>query len=832
MADKLSKYNAKRDFSNTSEPEGKISHKKGALRFVVQRHHATRLHYDFRLELGGVLKSWAVPKGPSLYPEDRRLAIMVEDHPLSYATFEGDIPSGNYGYGTVAIFDHGTYEPLDKKGGEAGLKLQIESGSLKIVLKGKILKGEFALVKLKNSEGNSWLLIKHKDKYAAAEAFDAEDWVDNGIKNYGRAYRKGQKAKSKTTEKRHKKVAEGETSGRQEKKSKSIYSPMLAMLSETLPDEGEWILQKKLDGFRAIAECAKTRVDIWTRNRNSLLKQFPSIRDALTIFDRHVLLDGEILVEDSRGQSHFQLLQGGEPFPAKYRIRYYIFDLLVLDGNDLREFSFRERTELLRMLMSKYEQERLQLVEVVDKSLDKAMTYAQEHGWEGLIAKEINSPYTSGERLPVWRKLKIRQSQEAIIVGYTRPKGSRYGFGALVLAVKGDHEMDYVGNVGTGFDDKQLKEIYGMLQKIRSVDKPFAENIKVANEREVTWVVPKYIVEISFSEWTKDLNMRHPVFKSLRDDKELDEIKRIMPVRDMINERTLNIGQASVKLTNQKKIYWPEEGILKGDLLYYYEEVAPLILPYLVDKPISMNRFPDGITGKSFFQKDMVEEQLPEWIKTESLVSESTGNTVNYLICNDTATLLWIANQGSIEINSWLSTYQDKLNPAFAVLDIDPNGMSFKEVVTVALTAYEILAYAHVDAYIKTSGSTGLHIYCYVGGDYSFDVTRSFIQMVAELIREQHPETTSLERVSRRKGKIYLDYMQNNKGQTMAAAYSVRPRPGATVSAPLLWEEVNEELCIADYNIQSVLERIGTLKDPWGTIFNRKVDLKKAIGRF
>lgn len=837
----LEKYSQKRDFSKTSEPQAGSSRKAAKLRFVVQRHHASRLHYDFRLEMDGVLKSWAVPKGPSLNPKDKRLAVMVEDHPVSYRTFEGEIPKGNYGFGTVSIFDEGYYTALDKKDGEQDLLDELEKGSLKIVLHGKKLKGEFALVKIKNpQEDNAWLLIKHNDKYAVDGSYDAEEQVSEKIKEEGIAFRKqgksgvSKKVKANTTVKNAVKAEqEHRGEGASDEKATSILSPMLAVLSERVAEDADWIFEQKLDGFRTITQIAKKKVQLFSRNRISFNDKFPSIVEAFKQVDREVVLDGEIIAVDTRGNSSFQLLQHGEPLPAKYTLRYYIFDMLMLDGNDLRDFPVAERKDLLKRFFKKLSSKSLVFVPALAGDLSDALTVAKKKKWEGIIAKEADSRYLAGKRSSLWRKIKLQQSQEAIIVGYTEAAGSRVGFGALVLAVQGETGLEYIGNVGTGFDDDQLRRLAGQLEKSIVKKKPFGKNVAVANERKVTWVKPSLVAEIEFSEWTADGHLRHPVFKALRDDKKLEDIKKVLPVNDVLNDREIKFGRKTLKLTNQKKYYWPDDRIMKGDLIDFYEQVGDFMLPYLKDKPISMNRYPNGIAESSFFQKDLDKNTGPSWLKTVELTSESTGDSINYLLCNDLPTLLWIANMGSIEINPWLASYRKKHYPVFAVLDIDPNGVDFKEVVAVANTAKDLLDQAAVKCYVKTSGSTGLHIYLHVGAQYDFEVVRDFVQMWAELVHEQHPDTTSLERSSnKRKNKIYLDYMQNKRAQTIVAPYSVRPKPYATVSTPLDWTEVNEELTIQQFTMSSVLARIQTIPDPWKTIFDEKVNLKKAIASF
>ncbi|WP_166334493.1 DNA ligase D [Sphingobacterium chungjuense] len=821
---KLNTYQQKRDFDKTKEPKGDETTKRSAkkLRFVVQRHHASRLHYDFRLEMDGVLKSWAIPKGPSLHSTDKRLAVMVEDHPLSYRTFEGEIPKGSYGFGTVTIFDEGYYTPLEKSHGEKELLAELDSGSLKIVLHGKKLKGEFALVRMKHAQDdNAWLLLKHNDKYAVEQAYDAEDEVSAADKAAGTRFRE-QTANST------KKVVNPTTT------NSFAFEPMLAVLATATTEDDDWIFEQKLDGFRAIAHLSKKDVQLRSRNGKSFNKQFPSLANALKTDERSLILDGEIVAEDAKGNSRFQLLQHGEPLPAKYQLVYYVFDLLMLDGNDLREYPLVERRDLLERWMKKVKIPNVRLVESMQTSDEKeALKMAQKKNWEGVVAKMSDSTYLSNKRSDAWRKLKLLQSQEAIIVGFTAAAGSRVGFGALVLAVMQEKQYQYIGNVGTGFTDVQLKELSVQLSKIKTTKKPFAASVAVANENKVTWVKPKLIAEVTFSEWTTENHLRHPVFKALRHDKKIQDITKVLPLVEVVNERELSFGRKKLTLSNQKKIYWPDDGITKGDLLHYYEQVGELMLPYLKDKPISMNRFPNGIQQKGFFQKDVDKNTGPNWLKTVALESESTGNTVNYLICNDLPTLLWIANMGSIEINPWLATYRQKTKPVFAVLDLDPNGADFTAVVAVANTAHAILDQAGVPNFIKTSGSTGLHIYIYVAEQYSFDVVRDFMEMVAELVHEQHPDNTSVERSpSKRKKKIYLDFMQNKRAQTIVAPYSVRPKPGATVSTPLAWDEVNDDLSIAQFSMSAVLTRIESQQDPWKDIFEHKANLKKAIASF
>ena len=456
---------------------------------------------------------------------------------------------------------------------------------------------------------------------------------------------------------------------------------------------------------------------------------------------------------------------------------------------------------------------------------------ARKNGWEGIMAKNAESIYASGARSNNWQKIKIQQSQEAIIAGYTQPSGSRNHFGALVLGMKNEQgDLVYIGNCGTGFNEKSLKEIASLLKPIATKTNPFSE--KIPQSRNITWVKPTIVCEVTFSEWTENEHLRHPVFKGIRDDKTADEIKQEKPMDDSgkkvkgADEKSLKFGRKTVKLTNLNKVYWPEEKITKGEVIAYYQQMADYILPHLKDRPLSLNRHPNGVNKPGFFQKDLNTEQIPKWIKYASLTSEHLNKDINYLICNDEATLLWMANLGCIEINPWMSTYRKPEVPLFAVLDLDPHGVDFTDVVKVALTAKEVLDELKVVSFVKTSGSKGIHIVIPLAA-YDYDVSKNFIHYVAGLVYKQHPDITSLERSpSKRKNKIYLDYLQNRRGQTIVSPYSLRPKAGATVSTPLHWDEVNEELSIAKFNIFNIKERVDKVGDLWADIYKVKNKIK------
>lgn len=818
----LSEYKQKRDFNNTKEPQGKNTRKVGKnLRFVVQRHHASRLHYDLRLELDGVLKSWAVPKGPSLYPKDKRLAVQVEDHPIDYGSFEGVIPKGNYGAGVVTIFDSGYYEFVDANNEKEFLQ-KLEAGSLKFKLRGNILKGEFALVRMNDNTGKSWLLIKHDDRYASESPFNIEDFVSKGVKEEGEIFRK-------------KKAVNTAKAGRQDNSAdeQDDLKPMTAVLSERVP-EGEWIFEKKYDGFRILAAKNEGIVSLYSRNGKKMDQLFPSVVSELEKAEHAFVLDGEVVIEDKKGRPHFQLLQRGEPIPAGLRIRYYVFDLLRLNGEDTTGYPLTDRKELLSLWFRKLvDPDVVRLAEERGGMPDSVLQYAQDSGWEGIVAKDKESRYLPGKRSSSWVKVKFRQSQEAVICGYTAPQGERLYFGALILGVYENGELRYIGNCGSGFTDKSLKEIYDLMEKERVAHKPFAREVSVAKENEAVWIRPKLVCEVYYSEWTADQRLRHPVFKGLRLDKDPEGTQVEAPPPVVENERIVRYGRKKVKLTNLKKVYWPGEGYTKGHMLEYYERMSSYILPFIKNMPLSLHRFPNGIAQSGFFHKDMQTDQLPHWVTTKAMFSESSEKDIDYIICNDTATLLYVANLGSIEINPWLSTYRKPTHPQFAVLDLDPNGADFKSVVEVADTARKLLEQGGITAYLKTSGSTGLHIYIYLKQKYPFEVVRDFMEWLAQMVHEVHPDTTSLLRSPKqRQGLIYLDYLQNRRGQTVVAPYSLRPKPKATVSTPLFWEELSPDLRIDDYTLVSVPQRVERLEDPWKDIWEKAADLKQALSRF
>jgi bifunctional non-homologous end joining protein LigD len=826
----LTAYVKKRFFDKTTEPKGgKSTGKK--LSFVVQRHHASHLHYDFRLELDGTLKSWAVPKGPSMNPGDKRLAMMVEDHPIDYQNFEGIIPNGNYGAGVVMIWDHGTYESLadsradDIKTLRAGLK----SGDLKFKLNGEKLKGEFVLVKLHGAEDNSWLLIKHKDNFAVSKKYNSEDLVPSEIKmmlnnKEGEATSLPDIKKKENAEKKS-----PEISGEDEEKPASgkAFAPMMAKLEAKVFDDADWIYERKLDGYRARGYTGK-KAKLISRNGIDFSHQYKKVTKELTQIDGDAILDGELVIEDKTGRSRFQDIQNYDGDKPDLVLKYYVFDLLSLKGHDLRDLELLKRKELLKALIVPLNSSSIIYNDHVEGKGTTLFQKAQEEGWEGIIGKDSKSYYNSGKRSDRWLKFKLQNSQEAIICGYTAPGGSRKYFGSLILGINEGENIRYIGNCGTGFNDAGIKELYQQLHSLETVKKPFDE--KVHQRSKVTWVKPQLVCEVWYSEWTADRHLRHPVFKGLRIDKETQKVVMETPDKQLADEEMIEVGHKQLKVTHLDKVFWKEEGITKGELIHYYRDMAQWIVPYLKDKPISMRRQPNGIGDAGFFQKDVDVSHLPSWVKTKPLYSESNDKNINYIIGDDEATLLYMVNLGCIEINPWLSSWKKPDNPDFVVIDLDPHDVPFSQAVEAALKTKEIFDRMKLEVFIKTSGSKGLHIYCYLAAKYDYDFVKMFAEYTANLIHDELPDTTSVERSpAKRKNKIYIDFLQNRRGQTIACPYSVRPKPGATVSAPLHWNEVNDDLKLSDFTIYNMRERVKKTEDPWKNLTKSKNDLKKAL---
>lgn len=889
----LTTYRKKRSFNQTPEPTGG---KAGgdALRFVIQKHDASRLHYDFRLEMEGVLKSWAVPKGPSTNPEDKRLAMMVEDHPYDYRSFEGIIPEGNYGAGTVIVWDEGTYEPLepsgDKKKDEKVLLKQLKAGSLKFSLNGHKLHGEFALVRLKNAENNAWLLIKHRDKYAKetdvtrkVRSVISDKTLEEVTKTshniYGQskvaATTKTKKATTQKTKKPVKKAAPRKAARKKkqlaglEEAPKAPFpkniQPMLGTLVSEPFDAPGWLYEIKWDGYRTLALCNKGKVELLSRNNKSFNEKFYPIYQAVVDWDINAVIDGEICVVNDKGIARFGSLQNWRS-EADGDLVYYVFDILWLDGHDLTELPLIKRKELLRPLVPA--SGIIRYSESFESSATEFLSVAGEMGMEGIMAKKADSIYLPGERTRDWLKLKANKRHEVVIGGFTQNDDSPKLFSALLVGVYDGKRLNYTGKIGTGFNDKMQREMMKQFKPLITKKCPFTELPDVNKPSRfrpnpphatVTWLKPKLVGEVSYAEITDDGVMRHPSFEGMREDKKASsvvaetavEVKEVTkrakknPAIKLLQKggsperrSLLNPSEATqvrkingheLSFTNLNKIFWPKEKYTKRDMLNYYYQMAPYILPYLVNRPQSLNRYPNGINGKSFYQKD-VTGKAPEWVK-QFPYHTSVGEDKNFMVPTDEASLLWMANLGAIEMNPWNSTIQKPEHPDWCCLDLDPDkGNTFEQVIQTAQMVKKVLDELGVTGYPKTSGSTGIHIYIPLGAKYTYDECQLFGKLIATRVHEQLPRFTSIERLTRnRKGKLYVDYLQNRPKATLAAAYSLRPKPGATVSMPLDWSEVKKGLQLTHFTISNAVDRVTREGDLFKPVLGKGVNIAKVL---
>ncbi|MEJ8756942.1 DNA ligase D [Pontibacter sp. H259] len=839
----LQKYNQKRNFGETPEPEGKQQKHKGQLRFVVQRHQASTLHYDFRLEMEGVLKSWAVPKGPSMNPSDKRLAMNVEDHPYSYRTFEGDIPQGNYGAGHVDIWDEGFYHAIDTddpKEGEKLLLQGLENGSISFVLDGDKLQGAFSLVKMKGRQEGAWLLVKKKDEHAVSESYDSEAHLGKIAKT---GFKKTTINSSSTKTVKAKPAA---------KSSEMLHNivPMMAKLTDGPFDGDDWIYEIKWDGFRAVAEVQEGKVELYSRNGKSYGETYKPILDSLKQLGQNAILDGEIVVLNDKGYATFQQLQNYQNTPSQH-LYFYVFDLLYLNGEDLRDLPLLERKKRLEQLLA----DELPAVRYSDHVVGNGVAFfkeAQRNNVEGIMAKKANSPYRTGQRSTEWLKIKTHMRQEAVIAGFTEPKGKRKHIGALLLGVYENGKLTYVGQSGSGFNSKILDALKTKLDKLVQQESPFAGKVKP--NAPATWVKPELVAEISFAEWTNEGIMRQAIYEGLREDKKATDVVRenaihtteaveeaehkptakkatIMKTASASkdkNRTTETIEGQEVSFSSQDKLYWPDEQITKGDLINYYQSIADVILPYLKDRPQSLFRNPEGIVKPGFFQKDIT--HAPDWVRTIKLRAESTGEDVEYLVCDNKATLAYMNNLGCIQLNPWNSRIANLEKPDYMVIDLDPGENTYDDVVEVALATKEVLDKAGAEAYCKTSGATGMHIFVPLGAKYTFDQSRDFAHLVAQMVHGRLPKLTSLDRSPKeRRKQVYLDFLQNSIGQTIASAYTVRPKPGATVSTPLSWDEVKPGLTPEAFTIKNVPDRIKEKGDLFKGVLGKGIDLEKCL---
>ncbi len=902
----LQRYGAKRSFARTPEPPPAAAPARaGPLLFVVQKHAARRLHYDLRLELDGVLKSWAVPKGPSLDPEDKRLAVAVEDHPFDYASFEGVIPAKQYGAGSVIVWDCGVYSPdedqsyIFERRTEAmeRTRSELAAGKLSFFVRGEKLKGSFALVRTRKSD--EWLLLKHRDRFATrSEVIEQTRSVLSG-------YTVEEIAQHPGTQLPATRLA---PDGVHESLPRGL-APMLAEIGEVLRTDAQWRYEPKLDGYRVLAYLERGEVQLVSRRGLDLSAAFPEIVAELAAQAvEQMVLDGEIVALDEAGRPTFNALQNRAQLKSSAQIEraqrqtpvvLVCFDLLHFAGLDLRDASYLERRRYLSQCL--LPSAHIQLVHA-EANAERLYEAALASGFEGVIAKRIDSPYRPGRRDANWRKFKAVQTREFVVGGYTAGKAARSALGALLLGYWHGRRLRYAGHAGSGLSEAMIGQLRARLPELVRRQSPFSEPPPL--HRPTTWLAPVLVAEVSFAEWTKDGLLRAPVFLRLRDDIDAatvradpvaasepparsrgrsrklaarqltpsSEVEQVLQQLAQPAQRLdLAVGDARLRLTNLDRVYWPADPDIRGpairkrDLIAYLAAVSPFMLPHLHDRPLTMIRMPEGIGGERFFQKHW-EQRLPEFVPTVQIYSGHRGERQDYLLANNLATLLWLGQVGTLEFHIWHSRIahpgepvvhgddyassaealeQSELNfPDYLVFDIDPyiysgheapgaepelNKRGFEGGKQVALWLHALLQQMSLQAFVKTSGKTGLHVFVPIEPTVTFAVAREICESIGRHLLREHPREITMEwAVPKRTGKIFIDYNMNVRGKTLNVAYSPRGVSGAPVSMPLAWDEI-EAAEPQQFTLTNAMRRLERTGDRWHDLLSCKQDLARAF---
>lgn len=913
----LAKYHRKRDFAKTAEPKGRVATKprakpRGGLSFVVQKHAASHLHYDFRLEFDGVLKSWAVPKGPSLDPGVKALAMEVEDHPVEYGKFEGTIPEGEYGGGTVMLWDRGTWEPMDDAEPTA-VRAALKKGHLKFTLHGERLTGGWTLQRIRIERGRAqWLLIKRTDDAAVpgdghgveereTTSVDTDrsmdeiaagnrEWTKSGARTKKQTKEKSA-LKTPAVKKAAKKTAKAPRAKRSAKKKRDAgelegakrgtvpkdFTPQLATLSDAVPDGDEWLHEMKFDGYRILAEKDSRGVRLVTRNGNDWTRKFPQLVAAVEALPFVCVLDGELCAVDERGVTHFQKLQNAIRDGREAELIYYAFDLPFCDGYDLRGAALADRKELLAELLAAGGADAgpIRLSEHIMGRGPEVFASAGKNGLEGVVSKRADSRYES-TRSGAWLKTKCHGRQEFVIGGYTPPSGARHGFGSLVLGYyDADGTLHYSGKVGTGFDDTMLKDLKKRMDKLKSVAMPFAAVPRAIEREQPTWLKPKLVAEVEFTEWTSDGALRHPSFQGLREDKPAREVVRERTVREKLARRkgkgnvmaltsarhatkkpvkktaakktvakrtaksessgsaaaakkNAAVGEvAGARLTHPDRVLFADEHLTKRDIAEYYEAVADWILPHIADRPLTLVRCPDGEGGACFFQKHWT-ESLPEAVG-KVIVPMKSGQEP-YVTVDSLAGLIGLVQMSVLELHPWGAKNRDLEHPDQIIFDLDPGpGVAWPAVVQAAQDIRALLKELKLEAFVRTSGGKGLHVVVPLAAKSSWDEVAGFAHHIALGLAAHEPKRfVANMRKELRKGKIFVDYLRNQRSSTSVASYSTRNRPGAPVAVPVSWQELPKLKGPAEFTVRNVPARLAKLKrDPWNGFFATKQSLTK-----
>ncbi|MEO6445286.1 MAG: DNA ligase D [Gemmatimonadaceae bacterium] len=907
----LATYRKKRDFARTTEPKGgtRAKARRKALEFVIQKHDASQLHFDLRLELDGVMKSWAVPKGPCLDPKVKRLAMQVEDHPMEYSSFEGTIPEGEYGGGTVMIWDRGTYES-DDGGGVAALRTGLRDGKLEVTLQGERVTGAFTLVRMARGNGKEWLLLKRDDESASrrGDVVKRESTsVVSGrtmaaISKSDRVWRSDRAEGSDATgsdatgsDAKAGKASGGEATGGEAtggkarvvdaKKSRAPGSPssnagetpapMLATSASALPSGEGWVFEPKYDGIRILAFVAGDEVQLLTRNGIDRRARYPEVADALVKLSkrrrRSLVLDGEVVGVVGTEAGRFQTLH-------THPTALMLFDILMDGERSLVQEPWSVRRKALERVTGTLREDALRLGTVEREGGAALLATATRDGWEGIMAKRADAPYAVGRRSRDWLKLKVEAQQEFVVGGWTEPRNARAHLGALLLGYWKNGKLMYAGHTGGGFTRKGLAEMYALLEPLERLTSPFITT--PSTNAEAHWTRPQVVVQVKFNEWTKDGLLRQPIFVGIREDKDPRAVRRessviakrsrrkdaarkvaatgksppkspaksrkktaansrtktapkgVVALLDAIEaeegEGSLALGRGvSLRVTSLDKRYFRKAGKTKGDALRYYADIAPHILPLISDRPLVLRRYPGGIEKPAFFQQKAPDDP-PRGVRV-SAVEEDGGEREPRLIAGNLMTLLYCVQLGAIDVNPWHSRMKTLGAADYSIIDLDPGpGASFKRVVQVARWVKEVLDELELHGAVKTSGASGLHVYVPLPRRTSYDTSLLVAQVVATKVAEQHPrEATVLRSVKKRpSGTVYVDYLQNVKGKSVASVLSLRAQPAASVSFPLTWDELTDDLDPRDFTIDTVPADAKARAAAWSKVLAKPVILR------
>ena len=866
----LAKYHAKRDFSKTPEPKGKARRsKRRGLLYVIQKHAASRMHYDFRLEHDGVLLSWAVPKGPSFDTHDKRLAVHVEDHPIEYGDFEGIIPRGEYGGGSVMLWDRGTWEPL------GDIDTMYREGKLKFLVRGEKLQGAWTLVRMggrTGEEGKNWLLIKERDEHVRpiAELDIVEDQPNSVVTGRTMAeiaadqdtvWHSGKTVDAKTLEQKKvappkrtistKRVDASTLTGATKKPMPSFIPPQLATLSEEVPEGDEWLYELKLDGYRMLAFVDEKQTRVVTRKANDWTSKFTAVARAASGVARPVVLDGEVCVVRGDGTTDFQALQNALSEGRMDNLVYYVFDMPWCAGYDLTKTPLHERKELLREVLAPAPELGTTLMygEHIEGRGHDVFEHACKMGMEGIIAKRRDSAYL-GKRTASWLKIKCHLRQELVIGGYSEPAGTRVGFGALLLGHYDGGKLIYAGRTGTGFDEKTLEALYKRMRKLERAEPAFANPPKGADARGVHWLEPSLVAEVQFSEWTREGTVRQSVFQGLREDKPAAEVRReeavgktgskkarvqrpkpevpvrVPEARSRKDEKPVMV--AGIRVTHPSRVVYPELDITKRQLVEYYDAVGERILPYVANRPLSLLRCPDGAGAACFFQKHLgAHKNEPGLHGIEVKDKENKGL---YVLIKDRVGLLMLVQLGAMELHPWASR-DDKLEyPEFMVFDLDPGeGVVWDRILEAALVLRARLEEIGLESYVRTSGGKGLHVCVPLARKNDWDEVKAFSQAVTlDLERREPRKYISVMTKRDRTGKIFVDYLRNGRGATAVASYSTRARASAGIATPLDWRELDKVTAGDMFTLPDFAVRLRK-PDPWADFFATKQSITKTM---